>query len=46
MDDVLGVEVLEALDDLVDNAADEFRLQAVFVLLDEVEQVAIEIFED
>lgn len=46
MDDVLGVEVLEALDDLVDDATDEFRLQAVFVLLDEVEQVAIEIFED
>lgn len=46
MDDVLGVEVLEALDDLVDDAADELSLEAVFVFLDEVEQVAIEVFED
>ena len=36
MDDVFGVEVLQALDYLVDDAADEFGLEAVFVLLDKV----------
>lgn len=44
--DVFGVQVLETLDDLVDDAADEFSLQAVFVLLDEIEQVAVEVLKD
>ena len=46
MNNVFGVEKLDALYYLVDDEVDQRRLQSVFVLLDEVEQVVLKVLED
>lgn len=46
MNDVLGVKVLNAFDDLVNDKVYEFRIQTVVEFLYEVEQVVVEVLED
>ncbi len=46
MDYVFGVQVLDALDYLVDERVDQLGLQAMLELLDQVQQVALEVLED
>ena len=46
MDDVFRMQVLQALDDLIEEFGDEGRVKAVFVLFDKIEQIAVEVFED
>lgn len=45
MDDVFGVEVVNAFDDFVDELVDEFGVQAMFELFDEIEQIAFKVLE-
>jgi hypothetical protein len=40
------MQVLQALDDLIEEFGDEGRVKAVFVLFDKIEQIAVEVFED
>ena len=46
MDDVLAVAVLDSLQQLVDVLADEVELDAVGVLLEDLEQVLLQVLKD
>ena len=46
MDDVLAVAVLDRLQQLVDVLADQVELDAVRVLLEDLEQVLLQVLED
>ena len=46
MDDVLAVAVLDRLQQLVDVLADQIELDAVGVLLEDLEQVLLQVLED
>ena len=46
MDDVLAVAVLDRLQQLVDEAADLVKLDAVGVLLEDLEQILLQVLED
>ena len=46
MDDVLAVAVLDRLQQLVDVLADEVELDAVGVLLEDLEQILLQVLED
>ena len=37
MDDIFGVQVLDAFDDFVDKSIDELRIESLFIPLDDVE---------
>ena len=46
MDDVLAVAVLDRLQQLVDVLADQVELDAVRVLLEDLEQILLQVLED
>ena len=46
MDDVLAVAVLDRLQQLVDVLADQVELDAVGVLLEDLEQILLQVLED
>jgi hypothetical protein len=46
MDDIFGMQILEAFNYLIDEGIDKFWVQALLILFDEVEKVALEVFED
>jgi hypothetical protein len=46
VDNIFGVEILKALDDFVEDGGDELGIESLIVLLDEVEEVAIEVLKD
>ena len=46
MDDVLAVAVLDRLQQLVDVLADQVKLDAVGVLLEDLEQILLQVLED
>lgn len=46
VDDILGMQVLQALHNLVEECSNEGSLQAMLMLFDQVQQVPLEILED